>query len=129
MMAAHPPLQPLIELLPRMPFVDFIGRLGAAEIILDQLFANGYGMTGALALATGTSVAFGHTASQPIGGFNGPGCLPIPIIGDALTDARALEQALRHHLQNPPDRLAVVQAARLRHDHSLVATAFLKLLS
>lgn len=129
MMVVHPPLQPLIELLPRMPFVDFIGRLGAAEIILDQLFANGYGMTGALALATGTSVAFGYTASQPAVGFDGPGCVPMPIIGDALADARALEQALRYHLQHPPDRHAVVQAARLRHDHSLVATAFMKLLS
>jgi hypothetical protein len=129
MMIAHPPLQPLIELLPRMPFVDFIGRLGAAEIILDQLFANGYGMTGALALATGTSVAFGHTGSQPKGGFDGPGCVPVSIKGDTLADALALEQALSDHLQNPPDRNAVVQAARLRHDHSHVATAFLQLLS
>lgn len=129
MMGVHPPLQPMIELLPRMPFVDFISRLGSADIILDQLFANGYGMTGALALATGTSVAYGYTASQPLLGFDGPGCVPIPIIGDALADARALAQALSDHLQHLPDRHAVVQAARLRHDHSLVAAAFLKLLS
>lgn len=128
MMVKHPPLQSLVELLPRMTFVDFIGRLAAAEIILDQLFANGYGMTGALALATGTSVAFGFTASHPVSGFDGPGCVPIPIIGDALADAFALEQALHNHLQHRTDRDAVVQAARLRHDHSLVATAFLKLL-
>ena len=129
MMGVHPPLQPMIELLPRMPFVDFIGRLGSADIVLDQLFANGYGMTGALALVTGTSVAFGYTASQPLNGFDGPGCIPIPITGDTLADAQALAQALSAHLQHLPDRHGVVQAARLRHDHRLVAAAFLKLLA
>lgn len=129
MMIAHPPLLQLIELLPRMSFVDFIDRLGTAEVILDQLFANGYGMTGALALATGTSVAYGHTAPQPARGFDGPGCIPVPIIGDALEDARELGQALRDHLQHPPDRNAVISAARLRHDHVRIGTEFLKMLS
>lgn len=129
MMIAHPPLLPLVELLPRMSFVDFVDRLGTAEIILDQLFANGYGMTGALALATGTSVAYGYTAAQPTGGFDGPGCLPVPIMGNALEDALALEQALHDHLQHSPDRNAVIDAARNRHDHVRIGTEFLKMLS
>lgn len=129
MLDAQPSLSPVIELLERMPFVDFIDRLGKAEIILDQLFANGYGMTGALALAAGTSVAYGYTAPQPARGFDGLGCIPVPIIGDPLEDARALGGALHEHLQNSPDRNAVINAARQRHDHVEIGAAFLKVLS
>lgn len=129
LMVVHSPLESLIELLPRMPFVDFIGRLGTAEIILDQLFANGYGMTGALALAAGTSVAFGYTASEPGAEFCGLGCVPVQISGNTNSDALALEQAICNHLHQPPKRHAVVEAARHRHEHIQIARAFLKLLS
>jgi hypothetical protein len=129
MMKVNPSLQQHIKLLPRLSFIDFINRLGDADVILDQLFANGYGMTGALALAKGTSVVYGHTAPQPASGFGGPGCLPVPIIGDALEDARALEQALRDHLLDLPDRNEVIDLARRRHDHIQIGATFLDLLA
>ncbi len=129
MMKVSPSCLPHIELLPRMSFVDFINRLGKAEIILDQLFANGYGMTGALALATGASVAYGYTAAQPVRGFDGIGCLPVQIIGDELADARALGQVLTEHLLHPPDRNELIFAARRRHDHVEIGASFLGLLS
>lgn len=127
-MDIDPSLSHRIELLSPMPFVDFIDRLNTAEIVLDQLFANGYGMTGALALATGTSVAYGYTSTKPSRNFDGLGCLGVPITGDACEDARALGQALGQHLQNPPDRNEVINAARVRHDHINVGQSFLNLI-
>lgn len=129
MMIASPSLLPMIELLPRMPFVSFIDRMNSAQVILDQLFANGYGMTGALALANGTSVAYGYTKSQPAREFDGPGCIPVPITGDTTEDARTLIRAIHENLLHPPDRNTVIEAARCRHDHVLIGTNFIKMLS
>ncbi len=128
-MKVHPSFLPHIELLPRMPFIDFIDRLGNADIVLDQFFGNGYGMTGALALAIGTSVAYGHTTLHPTPGFDGPGCVPVPIIGDVLEDARALGHALNDQLLQPLDRNKVIEASRRRHDHVEIGAMFLRLLS
>jgi len=129
MMLVCKPLEQLIELLPRMPFVDFINRLSSADVILDQLFASGYGMTGALALATGTSVVYGHASEAPTRGFDGLGCLPVRIVGDIFKDAVALEKVLANYLQSPPNRVEVVRAARARHDHVRIAEEFLKMVS
>jgi hypothetical protein len=128
MINAQPSLQEYVEFLPRMPFVDFIGRIKNAEIVLDQLFANGYGMTGALALATGTSVAYGYTALRLTPGFEGPGCLPVKIIGEVREDACVLERTLQDYLQHPPSRSEIIDAARSRHDHVAIGKMFLSLI-
>ncbi|WP_431048571.1 hypothetical protein [Roseateles sp. L2-2] len=126
MFAADPALQEQVELLPRMNFASFVDCVGHSPILLDQLLANGYGMSGALALATGTSVAFGHTRGTPATGFDGPGCLPVPISGDPAQDARTLTIALREHAAHRPARDAIIAAARQRHDHVEVARGFLQ---
>lgn len=122
-------IKELISLLPRMSFTDFIDKLDTADIILDQLFANGYGMTGALSLAMGTSVAYGYTEKHPKPGFDGPGCVPIHITGNKQTDAPVLFQSLRDHLINLPSRSDVIDFARQRHCHKMIGNAFLNILS
>lgn len=129
MMSKHSELRDLINLLPRMSFVDFIDRLDTADVILDQFFANGYGMTGALSLAMGTSVAYGHPGKNPKHGFDGPGCVPFPVTGNMHADASILVRALRDHLQNPPSRSDVIDFARQRHGHTRIGAEFLNMLS
>jgi hypothetical protein len=129
LMETRPTLSSMIEFLPRMSFVNFIRVLGASDIVLDQLFANGYGMTGALALSIGTSVAFGYLNPEPAICFGGIGCLPVPILGDPDQDAAVIEESLKSYLLQPPDRQVVIGSARKRHDHRMIATDFLNRLA
>jgi hypothetical protein len=128
MFRSHPSFKQNIKLLPRMPFTEFISRLNNADIVIDQLFGGGYGMTGALALAMGTSVAYGYTASQPAVGFDGPGCLAVKISGDVNQDAYELEKILQINLQHLANRKEVVDAARDRHDNVKIGKEFLSLI-
>lgn len=126
LMEARATLADLIHMPVRMPFDQFLRTLGETDIVLDQLLADCYGMTGALALALGTSVAFGHLGAKPTSGFDGTGCIPFRVTGDAEIDAIALEQALTHHLDTRPHPDDVRELAWLRHDHLKVAQQFLE---
>ncbi len=126
LMAARPSLTGLIHLPQRMPFDQFLRTLGGTEIVLDQLLADGYGMTGALALALGTSVAYGHLEESPTAGFDGTGCVPFRVTGEASADARTLEETLVRHLDTRPHPDDVRALAWQRHDHLKVAAQFLE---
>lgn len=123
---ARPSLKRLICFPERMPFDQFLLSLGSTEIVLDQLLANGYGMTGALALALGTSVAYGHLDELPTVGFDGTGCIPFRVTGETSVDAIVLEDALVRHLDDRPHPDDVRALAWQRHNHMKVAAQFLE---
>ena len=120
-----PELTELVYIAPRMQFGQFLGTLSASGLLIDQLYANGYGISGALSLALGVPVLFGHTAAEVPTDFTGPGITPVPITGDVPADAAALKQAIRSSLSSAPPPAALEAFARERHDHASVARDFL----
>ncbi|MDP0995138.1 hypothetical protein, partial [Klebsiella pneumoniae] len=110
---------------PRMQFSQFLGALSESSLLIDQLYANGYGISGALALALGVPVLFGHTKAQVSDDFKGPGISAVLITGDVQVDAAALKDAIRTALANSPPAAALEAFAHERHDHVAVARAFL----
>lgn len=125
MLAHDPELAEIVYIAPRMQFSQFLGALSESSLLIDQLYANGYGISGALALALGVPVLFGHTKAQVSDDFKGPGISAVLITGDVQVDAAALKDAIRTALANSPPAAALEAFAHERHDHVAVARAFL----
>ncbi|MDG0864350.1 hypothetical protein EXJ73_17950 [Pelomonas aquatica] len=117
-------LRDLVCITPRMPFVEFLGLVRNSSMVLDQFFANGYGMAGAISLMLGTPVAFGYTAAHVPADFVGTGIVPMKITGSSQEDALVVDQALRAYLERPVDAAQIKAMAHERHDHVGIARHF-----
>lgn len=129
LMERRPALQQRVTLLPRLPFGQFVARVAGADVVLDQLFGNGYGMTGCIALAFGTAVAFGYTTPTPSPMFTGEGCIPFRIAGDPEADAASIDAALEGYLARPCPGERIASETGARHDNVQIASQFANLLA
>lgn len=122
-------LNELITMDGKLPLSKYIEVLKSYSCLIDQLFGNGYGMNGALALSYGIPVIYGYHDAVKSSYFSGEFAIPVEILNEDIADQLRLEKLLTKYMSREYKPADVFDFGFNRHDHLKVATRFIEIIN
>lgn len=122
-------LNEYITMAGKLPFSEYLEVLRSHSCLIDQLFANGYGMNGALAFSYGIPVIYGFHDVAKSSYFSGEFAIPVEILNERNSDSMRIEKLLTKYMNYEYRPKDVFDFGFNRHDHLKITKRFIEIIN